>query len=119
MNVSPRNVKSARKVRDKGVPKLVRAVETGSPQPYTRRVPGAPVMPSSTANRVCPLKHCGHANPHNATFCARCGAELPVPATHRSRAKGLLGSLGLAVIALVSVVLLALIVASLTRFRGR
>ena len=29
------------------------------------------------AGRICPSQHCGHRNPPQAHYCARCGAELP------------------------------------------
>lgn len=31
----------------------------------------------STAGPICPSKHCGHHNPPQAHYCARCGQELP------------------------------------------
>ena len=76
-------------------------------------------MPSSATNQVCLQEHCGHANLHTATTCARCGAELSEPTTHSPRSKGLLRSLGLAFSAIVCVVLLAMIVERMMRFLGR
>ena len=34
---------------------------------------------AGAAGHMCPDENCGHENPANARYCARCGRELPRP----------------------------------------
>ena len=52
----------------RGVSALLRAI-FGSPT-------DAALELGPTALEVCPHARCGHANPHRARFCARCGRAL-------------------------------------------